>query len=247
MAVMFTDIRAYTSLSEAMSPEENFAFVNVYMSRMGPAVRQHGGFIDKYIGDAIMALFPRSADDALAAAVEMQRRLVLLNSEREALGEEPVYAGIGLHFGSVMLGIVGEEERLDGTVISDVVNTASRIEGLCKYLGAPLLVSEAILATCNEPDVSPHRYLGSVAVAGKRERLRIFEVIAAGTPQAVALKVDSRAAFERGVAALEQEDFVAAVGHFEDVLRHDPSDEPARLHLERASSRDGRMTAPPKG
>ncbi len=247
MAVMFTDIRAYTSISEAMSPEDNFAFVNAYMSRMGPAVRQHGGFIDKYIGDAIMALFPRSPDDALAAAVEMQRRLVRLNEEREALGDEPVGAGIGLHFGSVMLGIVGEAERLDGTVISDVVNTASRIEGLCKFLGAPLLVSEAILSTCSEPEVYPHRYLGSVAVAGKRERLRVFEVFGAEAPRAMALKVASRAEFEQGVAALEQEDFVVAVRHFEAVLRRDPSDEPARLHLERASSRDGRMTAPPKG
>jgi two-component system sensor histidine kinase ChiS len=108
MTVMFSDIRSFTTLSEAMSPQENFNFLNSYLSQVSPVIRQHKGFIDKYIGDAIMALFPESANDAVQAAIAMQKQVALYNEQRQQQGDVPIAIGIGLHTGNLMLGTIGE-------------------------------------------------------------------------------------------------------------------------------------------
>jgi two-component system sensor histidine kinase ChiS len=128
-----------------MSPKDNFDFINAYLGRVSPVIRKHHGFIDKYIGDAIMALFPENADDAVQAAIEIHRQLVKFNQEREQFSLQPIKIGIVLHIGTLMLGTIGEEKRMEGTVISDAVNLASRLEGLTKMYGASILVSEAFL------------------------------------------------------------------------------------------------------
>ncbi len=130
MTVFFSDIRDFTTLSETMTPQENFDFLNSYLRRATPIIRTNHGFIDKYIGDAIMALFPREPADALQSAVELQRDLVDYNQGRKKAGYKPVRVGIGLHCGELILGTIGEEERMQTTVIADAVNVASRIEGL---------------------------------------------------------------------------------------------------------------------
>jgi two-component system sensor histidine kinase ChiS len=135
MTVLFADIRSFTSLSERMSPKENFDFLNAYLSRVSPVIRNHNGFIDKYIGDAVMALFPQTADDAVQAAIEMQKQVSLYNSYRQENGYDPIAIGIGLHSGTLMLGTVGESQRMESTVIADAVNLASRLEGLTKVYG----------------------------------------------------------------------------------------------------------------
>src|ERR1700722_4014378 len=141
MTVLFSDIRSFTTLSEKMTPDENFAFINTYLAHMGPVIRTHNGFIDKYIGDAIMALF-EDADDALRAGLAMHAALEGFNEERRASGLEPIAIGIGLNTGSLMLGTIGEKNRMDGTVISDAVNLASRIESLTKEYHVGLLISQ---------------------------------------------------------------------------------------------------------
>ena len=133
MTILFSDIRNFTTLSERMTPDENFAFINAYLERMGPVIRDHNGFIDKYIGDAIMALF-ESADDALRAGLGMLETLEAFNAERRAAGQTPIGIGIGINTGILMMGTIGEKHRMDGTVISDAVNLASRIESLTKDL-----------------------------------------------------------------------------------------------------------------
>src|SRR5690606_11054959 len=125
-------IKDFTRLSEALSPKEAFDFINTFLGVVSPVIREHGGFIDKFIGDAIMALFPGPADQAVTAAVAMMDALKSLNIDRELKGLEPIRVGTGLHTGELMLGTIGEEMRMEGTVISDVVNTASRMEGLTK-------------------------------------------------------------------------------------------------------------------
>ena len=124
-----------------MTPDENFAFINAYLERMGPVIRDHNGFIDKYIGDAIMALF-ESADDALRAGLAMLETLEAFNAERRAAGQEPIGIGVGINTGILMMGTIGEKHRMDGTVISDAVNLASRIESLTKTYHVGLLVSQ---------------------------------------------------------------------------------------------------------
>ena len=141
MTIMFADIRSFTSLSESMSPQQNFDFINSYLSRVGPVIRQYNGFIDKYIGDGIMALFPNRAEDAVQAAIEMQHQVKIYNIHRQNSGYQPISLGIGLHTGTLMLGTIGEAERMESTVISDAVNLASRVEGLTKLYGVGIVAS----------------------------------------------------------------------------------------------------------
>ncbi|MGB7440928.1 MAG: ATP-binding protein, partial [Coleofasciculaceae cyanobacterium] len=168
MTIMFSDIRSFTSLSEKMSPQENFDFINEYLKKVSPVIRKNQGFIDKYIGDAIMALFPKTADDALQAAIEIQRQVSIYNSERQAISKPPIAIGIGLHTGSLMLGTIGDEQRMESTVIADAVNLASRFEGLTKVYGAAILISGETLSRLSTPEKYAHRFLGKVKVKGKK-------------------------------------------------------------------------------
>jgi len=124
MTILFSDIRSFTTLSEGMTPKENFQFINNYLSQMGPLVRTHHGFIDKYIGDTVMALFDKSADDAVQASIAMLRLLEDYNNAQLKEGKASIKIGIGINTGMLMLGTVGEEDRMEGTVISDSVNIA---------------------------------------------------------------------------------------------------------------------------
>jgi two-component system sensor histidine kinase ChiS len=176
MTILFSDIRSFTTLSENMSPKENFDFLNEYLKRVGPVIRNHNGFIDKYIGDAVMALFPKDPDDALEAAIAMQHQVSLYNAEREVEGYPSIAIGVGLHTGSLMLGTIGEEQRMESTVIADAVNLASRMEGLTKVYGAGILISEQTLSQLNAPENYSHRFLGRVTVKGKKVAVAVFEV-----------------------------------------------------------------------
>ena len=173
MTVLFSDVRSFTTISEALSPNETFGFINGLLSRTGPVVREHGGIVDKYVGDAIMALFPRVAPTTECAPQSRCRaRCAEHNAERAADGLAPIAVGVGLHCGSLMLGTIGEHERMDGTVIADAVNVASRVEGLTKYFGARVIVTESVRAALADPDAYAMRFLGRVAVIGQAPRRR---------------------------------------------------------------------------
>lgn len=181
MTVLFSDIRSFTRLSEQMTPQENIDFINGYLTAIGPVIRKHGGFIDKYIGDAIMALFPDSADSALDAALGMFERLALFNRERAEAGKDPVDIGIGIHTGSLMLGTVGEHNRLDTTVISDAVNIAARLEGLNKEFHTRIIISAASRNRLEHPDRYSLREIGEVSLKGRDRAIAVLEVVAGGS------------------------------------------------------------------
>jgi adenylate cyclase len=147
MTILFSDIRGYTTLSESQTPEEIFKFLNEYIAYVGAAIDREGGFIDKYIGDAVMALFDEPhTDSALRAAIGMQQALQAFNQQREQQGLPPVGTGIGLHRGEVVMGTVGFTSRMDSTVIGDAVNVSSRVEGLTKTYNCQILVTDAVIA-----------------------------------------------------------------------------------------------------
>lgn len=175
MTILFSDIRSYTTLSERMTPQQNIDFLNGYLMSVGPVIRNNGGFIDKYIGDAIMALFPGSPDDALSAAKGIFSQLEQYNALRAASGDEPIAVGIGIHTGTLMLGTIGEENRLDTTVISDAVNIASRLESLTKEIGVRVLISSETRAKLKEEPLL--REIGAVRVKGRSEPVELFEYI----------------------------------------------------------------------
>src|ERR687885_64317 len=196
MSIMFADIRDFTTLSEEISPKENFDFLNSYLSRVGPIIRQHNGFIDKYIGDAVMALFPDTADEAVQAAIAMQQQVSLYNSDRQKLGFPSLAIGIGLHRGSLMLGTIGEERRMESTVIADAVNLASRLEDLTKVYGASILISGPTLFSLETLTQYQYRFIGQVQVKGKRERVSVFEFFEPDPPQLRDLKQQTKTFFE---------------------------------------------------
>ncbi len=175
MSVFFLDIRDFTTLSEAMTPSENFLFINSFLEKFGPLVRQNGGFIDKYLGDGFMALFPGKSDNALNAAVAMRRMLRKFNTEHRTLAE-PVRFGIGIHYGKLMLGTIGENQRMDSTVISDTVNTASRLEQLTKTQKTDILLSSETVENLSLPDAFPLQHIGHEKVKGRAKTVTVYAV-----------------------------------------------------------------------
>ncbi len=234
MAVLFSDIRSFTALSETMSPRENFGFLNSYLRRVGPSVRKNGGFIDKYIGDAVMALFPDKPDAALLTAIDMQRELRDFNHHRLKKNFEPVKIGVGLHAGKLYLGTIGEAERMDSTVISDTVNVTSRIEHLTKKLGASVLVSGSLFAQIGDTGRFHQRYLGRMPIRGKSEKIEIYEVLDGQSDYVLDLHAATLGDFNDGVSFFYAKDFRAASAAFEKVLEKNPADKVARLYRDRS-------------
>jgi class 3 adenylate cyclase len=230
VTVLFSDIREYTRISEKMTPQENFHFVCSFNERMGPIIRKHRGFVNQYLGDAIMAIFPGSASDALAAAVEMRHALNELNTERLAGGLEMIQIGIGMHSGPLIMGITGDLNRLDATTISDTVNTASRLESLTKYYHAGIILSDASLRQIMDESSGFHlRHLGLVQLKGKEEPIRIHECFDGDPELEVQHKIMSRAMFNGGMQLYLNESFASARQAFDEVLELDPADRTARF------------------
>lgn len=235
MTIMFSDVRGFTSLSENMSPKENFDFINTLLSQICPLIREHQGFVDKYLGDGVMALFPREADDALQAAIAMRKKLENFNQYRQVSDQPPIEIGIGLHSGLLMLGTIGEAQRMEGTVISDAVNLASRVEGLTKRYGASLVISEQTLMRLKDPSLYHFRFVDKVQVKGKHTTVSVFEVFDGSLPEMMALKLETRDDFEQGLFLYYDRQFPEASVHFNRVLQRNPQDEAARLYLQRAA------------
>lgn len=232
MTVMFSDIRSFTSISESMTPEQNFKFINSYLKQVGPVVRQHRGFIDKYIGDAIMALFD-APDDAIAASIGMFRSLEIWNQGRIQANYPVVRTGIGIHTGDLMLGTIGEQNRMEGTVISDHVNLASRIEGLTKIYGVSLLISGTTFARMRDPASISIRTIDRVQVKGKNEPVTIIEVLNAETDAVRKLKEQSAPLFHEAQVLYAKKDFEAAAALFRKVFTSNQQDRAAAIYLKR--------------
>jgi len=246
MSVLFADIRNFTSLSEKMTPQENFNFINAYLGHMAPIIDQYHGFIDKYIGDAIMALFPISADDAVQAAIGMLKQLIQYNLTRHQSGQSHIKIGLGIHTGQLMLGTVGEETRMDGTVISDAVNLASRIEKLTKSYATPLLITEQTYQKLKSVTQYKIRLIDCVTVKGKMESVMVYEVFETDEPDSVKFKLETLANFEQAVRYFHQEEFEMAQKSFNQVLQVNKNDKVAQIYLVHCHKLLGMMSKTPK-
>lgn len=234
MSVLFSDIRSFTSLSESMTSEDNFNFINSYLKRIGPKVRKYNGFIDKYIGDAIMALYPDSPENALDSAIEMLDELYLYNKHRETQGFQKISIGLGIHTGNLTLGIVGEHNRLEGTVISDAVNLASRLEGLTKKYSASIVISEDTLELLENKEKYAYRKVDTVKVKGKSKPISVIEILNGNSKRIIDLKLSTRPNFEKGIELYQTKEFYESIGFFKKVLEKDPKDKATSLYIERA-------------
>lgn len=233
MTVLFSDIRSFTTLSEKMTPEENFDFINSYLGVMGPVIRKNNGFIDKYIGDAIMAIFEKE-EDALLAGVEMLQSLNSYNDKnRNSDSRPPINIGIGIHCGYMMFGTVGEKHRMDSTVISDAVNLASRIESITKFYEVPILISEDIYDKITDKEKFNIRYIDQITVKGKNIPIRIFEVFNCDTLKNIELKEKIKPMYEKGLDLFYSQNFSDCATILEEAIIIFPTDKPLQILQER--------------
>ena len=235
VTVFFTDIRDYTTLSEQMTPEENFQFVHAFNKRMGPIIKENGGFINQYLGDAIMAIFPGNPADALRAAIQMKQKLLIYNQKRTMKKRPPLRIGIGMHTGSLIMGVIGDQNRLDAATIADTVNIASRVENLTKYYNASILLTKKCIQSLSNPETFHLRYLGKVKVKGKEKSTGIYECYDSDPPEIMELKTKANSDFETGLQHFSQGAFPEAALAFQRVLEKNEKDQVAQHFHDRSS------------
>jgi adenylate cyclase len=220
--ILFCDIRNFTTISEQMSAEETVELLNGYFTCMVEVVHRHDGVLDKFMGDAFMALygvpFPEEDDAvrAIRSALDMQKTLTNFNTARRARGLPPVYVGVGVNSGEVVYGNIGSEARSDFTVIGDTVNLASRTEGLNKVYGSQILITEFTRARIG--DAFALRPVDHVRVKGKHQRTEVFEVLGERGYQ----PTTAQDCFCTGLQAYRRRDFKAALHDFHRGLSDDP-------------------------
>ncbi|MBD2292019.1 response regulator [Anabaena sphaerica FACHB-251] len=235
MAVMFSDIRSFTTFAEGMTPQDNFNFVNAYLKRVSPEIRNNYGLIVKFLGDGMMAVFPDGADDAIAASISQLKQVEEYNKNRVKKGYLPIKIGIGIHVGNMMLGMVGEESRIQGDALSDNVNLTARLEGLTKFYGVSLLISEQALDNLSNSDKYQIRFLDRVVVKGRSEPISVYEVLDAEIDTVRFVKLQTQPDFEHGLEYYRQGDFEKAKDYFEKVLAINAVDKTADLYLSRVN------------
>ena len=235
MTILFSDIRSFTSITEKLSAKQSFEFLNEFLECITPAITSHGGFIDKYIGDAVMALFPANPEDAIIAGIEAQHRLAGYNQLRESCDKEKIKIGIGIHTGPLMLGTIGVKDRMDGTVISDAVNLASRLEQLNKRYGTSMIVSENTVRLLNDADLYHYRFLSFARVKGKEHAIKVYEFFDGDEDYDKTMKLNTLPLFMEGTREYYDQKFTRASVKFQEVIESYPQDQTARLFLEKSA------------
>ncbi|MCB1139129.1 MAG: adenylate/guanylate cyclase domain-containing protein [Leptospiraceae bacterium] len=245
MTVLFCDIRSFTALAEGSGPEETFSILNGHLQQMEPCIYRHGGFVDKYVGDAILSLFsddrkssasqPNSAHRAVSAAIEMAK--VARSAEnmrpRSSGGNYLPGFGIGINSGSLVLGTVGSPSRIDTTVIGDTVNTCSRMESLTIHYGCPILISGFTRQRLGEGRSFHLRQVDEVYLRGKKQKTAIFEIFDADPPEQLLQKERGLHRFEQAMELYRRGDFADSLKIFQDLQQKCPLDQILPLYVER--------------
>ena len=233
-AILFCDIRGFSQKSEQMSAVENFGFVNRVFGVAGPIIRKYDGFIDKYIGDSVMALFP-DIGQSVSAGIELYTALTQAEDTCVTFDGEPINIGVGIHSGTTMIGIVGEHMRLSGTVISDTVNLASRLEGITKHYKTGMIISSEVAN--NLPDRgSEMRWLGVVKAVGLSKPCGVYEVLKCLPPSVQQKRLETKTIFERSLHDFHAGNIAEASLGFAEVIARDPEDTAARIYAEYIAS-----------
>ena len=235
--VLFSDIRHFASITESLGADETVRLLNAYFTEMVDVVLRHGGILDKYIGDAIMAVFgaplvvPRDADNAVAASIEMIRALDRFNRRRTSSGLEPIEVGIGISTGEVVAGSIGSTKRMDYTVIGESVNLAARLEGANKHYGTNVLVSGSTVSQMKS--ALSWREIDLMRLTGTNKLISVFEPLDC-YPEAVRANLNRvRGAYQKGIQFYRQRQWNEAPNYFEQVLARCPNDTPSRLYINR--------------
>ena len=233
MAILFSDIRSFTTISEGYMPDELVEVLNKYFEMMVDIIMKHNGVIDKYIGDAIMAFFgapvkrPDDAVQAVMAALEMQNALKSFNEHQRAIGKPPFLTGIGINYGVVTVGNIGSEKKMDYTIIGDMVNLGSRLEGLTKPYKQTVIFSESV--NMKLKGKLPTRLVDKVQVKGKT----MGESVYTGSLELNENEKKAWAYHNAGLKVYYQRNFIKAKQYFQAVQKHLPKDYLAGMYIER--------------
>lgn len=233
LTILFSDIRDFTTLSESLKPKENFDFINAYLYQMDLLINEHFGIIDKFMGDGIMAIFPKNADNALDCSIRMIKQLEHFNSDRKNNNQAPIKIGIGLNTGLSMLGIVGGLNKIEATVISDAVNLSSRLESLTKKYGVHILISENTMHNLSDISKYSIRFIDRVLVKGKNQPHSIYEVYDNDNAEIKKLKDETKTIYEEALANFHYKKIDVAMALLEKCIEINPYDNPARIYLDR--------------
>ena len=238
VSILFSDVRNFTTISETIGARETVSMLNEYFAVMVEILFENNGILDKYIGDAMMALFgapfdgPHDADNAVIVANQMVSALDALNAERARDSKDPIDIGIGISTGEVVVGNIGSPKRMEYTVIGDSVNLASRLEGANKFYGTKILLSGA---TVNDMTVKMAlREIDLMRVKGKDRPVTVFEALDYHTEESFPGLATTLEAYKAGLASYRARDWRAAIDSFEAALAANRRDRPSELYLDRA-------------
>lgn len=224
MTILFLDIRSFTLLSEQFTPVENFDFINSLLAVIEPPIIGNQGFIDKYIGDAIMALFFSSTDSSIQAAIDILKVLETYNKKREEANTKRIDLGISINNGPVILGTIGYHDRMDCTVISDAVNTAAKLEKMNKVLGTRILITGSVFDRLKHKENFNYRRLGKIKIIGKSQPVEVIEIIDADNESVKQLKLKTKSLFDEAISLYQKEEFVKAADSLKRILDENQAD-----------------------
>ncbi len=231
MSILFADIHNFAAISERMDSEGIFTLINTIAGRLNPIIRQYDGFVDRYIGDSLMAVFPQTADDAVHAAIAIQKEITALNTMYTKSGNDPIKIGIGIHTDSVKLGILGEKERMESSIIADAVNVSAYIEQLTKRYDVGILISENSITKVDDPAACKCRFMDRMK-REKQEILAVYEIFDGDHRKRK--KAATQTIFEQGLNSYYDRDFRNTISCMKQVLVVMPDDLITVAYLEQA-------------
>ncbi|MEN6350356.1 MAG: HAMP domain-containing protein [Syntrophomonas sp.] len=231
MSVMSLNIHSFYSISTGLSAERIYAFINSILEQFGPVFHENQGIVEKYLGAGITAIFPDRAEDAVCSSVRIISIMEELNAEQTDRQGQKLDIGIGLYKGDVMLGTIGEEKRMECTMILDDGYIPQQLCRLSQRLGVSILASESVLQSLENSAEYLHRYMGRIKFEGMAKPIGVYDIFQGNNKQIRASRADTKEIFEEGVGLYEKGQFLEARTCFIDVLRHDREDGAAKIYF----------------
>lgn len=236
MIVLFIDVRGYSSIAENLSPQENITLLNELFSVMQNPIEEYHGIINKYLGDGLMALFIKEPEEALRASIKIIKDLEAYSRKRQENGQPPIKVGIGMDGGQMIVGTVGNNNRMEQTVVADAVNVASRIEGMTKMYNATILISEYVYNSLKNAEKYAIRYMDKVLVKGRSKPVIVYQVFDGENGSTIDLFEKTKDHFAEAIHLFNDHKFPEAQALFEKVLEINPNDQAAICYHSRCQS-----------
>lgn len=228
MSILYLSIRSFFDMEEAKIPHDGFELINQLLGIMGQIIRMNDGFVSQSFGANLLAVFPKNAGDALVSAIEIRKEILRLNLSRNEQGKDTIDISIGIHKGSIMMGIIGDSERMEASVVSYVVNQANEMKKLTRKLGASILVSKNVIEDMRDSQQYKNRFVGKVNVG---EVLEVYDIFEGEENGAERVKEDTRELFDEGVSLYLSGKFYNARRSFVEVIKKNRDDVAAKIYF----------------